>query len=96
MQAFKTAILATSLVALADCAIWDKSPVCRDNWYGYRPGRGIDCDADNASKEKAARLAAPEKERQRLADELAAAQKQKQKRTLSSRVSDLEIGRAHV
>ena len=54
------------------------------------------CNADNAtkdmtdtaSKDAAARLAALEKERQRLADELAAAQKQNG--TLNSRASDLE------
>ncbi len=94
MQAFKTTILATSLVALAGCASWDKSPICNPShqWTAWSDGR---CNADNASKEidtaskdAAARLAALEKERQRLADELAAAQKQNG--ALNSRASDLE------
>jgi chemotaxis protein MotB len=88
MQAFKTAIVATSLVALAGCASWDKSPICYDR-HGWQAWPDVRCVADNAPKEDAAaRLAALEKERQRLADELATAQKQNG--TLSSRVSDLE------
>jgi len=40
MQTFKTAVLATSLVALAGCADWDpyfvhQKDVCIDRWYGY-------------------------------------------------------------
>jgi chemotaxis protein MotB len=51
----------------------------------------VRCNADNTSKatdDGAARLAALEKERQRLADELAAAQRQNG--ALTSRVNDLE------
>lgn len=86
MHAFKTAVLATSLVALAGCSTWDKSAICCDGGYEYRHRN--QWDADKASSDMAARLAALEKERQRLADELAAAQKQNG--TLSSRLSDLE------
>jgi chemotaxis protein MotB len=90
MQVFKTAILATSLAALAGCASLDKSPICNPShqWLAWSDVR---CNADNAPKEtddSAARLAALEKERQRLANELAAAQRQNG--ALSSRVSDLE------
>ena len=90
MQTYKTAILATSIVALAGCASWDKSPICNPShtWVAWSDVR---CNADNASKgtdDNAARLAALEKERQRLADELAAAQKQNG--ALNSRVTDLE------
>jgi chemotaxis protein MotB len=90
MQVFKTAVLATSLAALAGCASWDKSPICNPThqWLAWSDVR---CNADNALKEtddNAARLAALEKERQRLVNELAAAQRQNG--ALSSRVSDLE------
>jgi chemotaxis protein MotB len=94
MQAFKTAVLATSLVALAGCSYLKQPAVCIDRWYGYAqhdqcPAPDASKDmADNASKDTAARLAALEKERQRLADELDAARKQNG--ALSSRVSDLE------
>lgn len=90
MQAFKTAILATSLAALAGCASWDKSPICNPS-HGWLAWPDVRCNADNAPKntdDNAARLAALEKERQRLADELAAAQRQNG--ALSSRASDLE------
>jgi chemotaxis protein MotB len=81
MQAFKTAVLATSLVALTGCASWDKSPICNPS-HGWLAWSDVRCNvdsaekgmADNASKNATARLAALEKERQRLADELAAAQ----------------------
>jgi chemotaxis protein MotB len=90
MQTYKTAILATGLVVLAGCASWDKSPICNPShqWVAWSDVR---CNADNTSKatdDNAARLAALEKERQRLADELAAAQRQNG--ALNSRVSDLE------
>jgi chemotaxis protein MotB len=92
MQAFKTAILATSLVALAGCASWDKSPICNPShqWTAWSDAR---CNppkntVDDASKQATARLAALENDRQRLVDELAAAKKQNG--ALSSRVSDLE------
>ena len=90
MQTYKTAILATSIVALAGCASWDKSPICNPShtWVAWSDVR---CNADNASKatdDSAARLAALEKEHKRLADELAAAQRQNG--ALNSRVSDLE------
>jgi chemotaxis protein MotB len=92
MQAFKTVILATSLVALAGCARWDRSPICNPShqwtaWSDVRCNPPKDT-TDNASKEAADRLAALEKDRQRLADELAAARKQNG--ALSSRGSDLE------
>ena len=90
MQAYKTVILATSVVALAGCANWDKSPICTDR-HGWLAWSDVRCNTDSASKatdDNAARLAALEKERQRLADELAAAQRQNG--ALSSHVSELE------
>ncbi len=90
MQTYKTAILATSIVALAGCASWDKSPICTDR-HGWLAWSDVRCNADNAPKatdDNAARLAALEKERQRLADELAAAQRQNS--ALNSRMTDLE------
>ena len=90
MQTYNAAILATSMVVLAGCAGWDKSPICNPThqWVAWSDVR---CNADNAPKatdDTAARLAALEKERQRLADELAAAQRQNGE--LTSRVRDLE------
>jgi chemotaxis protein MotB len=90
MQAFKTAILATSLAALAGCASLDQSPICNPS-HQWTAWSDVRCNADNTPKatdDSASRLAALEKERHRLADELAAAQKQNG--ALSSRVSDLE------
>ena len=95
MKAFKTAILATSLAALAGCASLDKSPICNPShqwlaWSDVRcnPSAAPTDMTDNTARDAAARIAALEKDRQRLADELAAAQKQNA--ALSSRVSDLE------
>lgn len=92
MQAFKTTILVASLAALTGCASWDKSPICPPShgwlaWPDDRCAAPKDTPAD-ASKDMADRLAALEKERNRLANELAAAQRQNG--ALSSRVSDLE------
>ena len=90
MQAYKTVILATSVVALAGCANWDKSPICTDK-HGWLAWSDVRCNADNApnaAEDNTARLAALEKERQRLADELAAAQRQNG--ALSSHLSELE------
>ena len=83
-------ILAFGLLAAAGCS-WQS--VCPD-FINLSPAHGLDyskCPQGNlqsASTDKAARLAALEAERQRLADELAAARRQNG--TLSSRVSDLE------
>ena len=63
----------------------------RQSSHQWTAWSDVRCNAANAPKEtddNAARLAALEKEHQRLADELAAAQKQNG--ALSSRVSDLE------
>ena len=90
MHALKTTILATSVLALAGCASWDKSPICNPS-HQWQAWSDVRCNADNAPKatdDNAARLAALEKERQRLADELAATQKQNG--ALSSHVSELE------
>ena len=92
MQVFKTTILATSVLALAGCASWDKSPICNPShqwvaWSDVRCNPPKDT-TDHAAMEAAARLAALENDRQRLADELAAAKKQNG--ALNSRVSDLE------
>ena len=87
MKTTKITILAISLLAMAgNASAVDWAGICCDGGYEYRHRN--QWDADNASKDMAARLAALEKERQRLADELAAAQRQNG--TLSSRVSDLE------
>src|SRR4051812_26189233 len=88
----QTTILATSVLALAGCANWDKSPICNPThqwvaWSDVRCNPPQDM-VDHAAKEAADRLAALENDRQRLADELASTEKQNG--VLSSRVSDLE------
>jgi len=67
--------------------------VCIDkNWYGYHQGSGCPSTTKavtpDPSQDMAARLAALERDRQRLADELDAARKQNG--ALSSRVAELE------
>jgi chemotaxis protein MotB len=90
MQTFKFVTLVTSLAAVAGCAGLDQSPICNPS-HQWQAWSDVRCNGGNALKEtddNAARLAALEKERQRLANELAAAQRQNG--TLSSRVTDLE------
>ena len=87
MTLFKATILATGLLASASYAsAFDFGAICCDGGYEYRNRNRF--ESGKASDDMAARLAALEKERQRLADELAAAQKQNA--TLTSRVSELE------
>ena len=87
MTLFKATILATGLLASASYAsALDLGAICCDGGYEYRNRNRF--EAGKAADDMAARLAALEKERQRLADELAAAQKQNA--TLTSRVSELE------
>jgi len=87
MRLFKTAVIATGLLASASYAsAVDLGTICCDGGYEYRNKNRF--DAEKALADLKSKLAALERERQRLADELAAAQKQNA--TLSSRVSDLE------
>lgn len=101
MRLGKGVLLITGLVALVGCSSvkhsngYIKQPtVCVDKgWYGYHQGKGCPARmakavAPDASQEMAARLAALERDRSRLAGELEAARRQNG--TLSSRVSDLE------
>ena len=98
MRTFKTALIITGLVALVGCSSsakhhgsYIKQPeVCIDKkWYGYHQGSGCPSTAKAvASDPTADRLAALERERQRLADELEAARRQNG--ALSNRVGELE------
>ncbi len=98
MRILRTAIVLTGLVALVGCSTsarqsgsYIKQPeVCVDKkWYGYHQGSGCPSTAKAVAADPAAdRLAALERERQRLADELEAARRQNG--ALSSRVSELE------
>ncbi|THJ25037.1 MAG: hypothetical protein CAF45_002710 [Nitrospira sp. CG24E] len=92
MQVFKTTVMVAGLAALAGCASWDKSPIC-DPTHQWVAWSDVRCNppqqmAADTSNDMAARLAALERDRQRLANELEAARKQNG--ALSSRVSDLE------
>lgn len=98
MHTLKTAMVLTGLLALVGCSAtakhsgsYIKQPeVCVDKkWYGYHLGSGCPSTAKvMASDPTADRLAALERERQRLADELEAARRQNG--VLSSRVNELE------
>lgn len=98
MGALKTSTVLTSLVLLAGCSALPNHPssyikqptVCIDKkWYGYHQGSGCPSTAKTVVADPTAdRLAALERERQRLADELEAARRQNG--ALSSRVSELE------
>ena len=87
MRLFTATILATGFLASASYAsALDLGAICCDGGYEYRNRNRF--ESAKATDDMSARLAALEKERQRLADELAAAQKQNA--SLKSRVSDLE------
>lgn len=98
MGALKASTVLTSLVVLAGCSALPNHPssyikqptVCIDKkWYGYHQGSGCPSTAKTVVVDPTAdRLAALERERQRLADELEAARRQNG--ALSSRVSELE------
>lgn len=88
MTSIRISLLALGLLSIAgNATAIDLNAICCDGGYEYRHRN--QWDADNASKDMAARLAALEKERQRLADELAAAKKENG--ALSDRVKALEI-----
>ncbi len=61
MQIFKTAILATIVVALAGCASWDKSPIC-EKTHGWTAWDDTRCNPPEAPRDIAAELAAAEKQ----------------------------------
>ena len=94
MGALKASTVLTSLVVLAGCSALPNHPssyikqptVCIDKkWYGYHQGSGCPSTAKTVVADPTAdRLAALERERQRLADELEAARRQNG--ALSSRV----------
>ena len=87
MKSIRISILGLGLLSIAgNAAAIDWNAICCDGGYEYRHRN--QWDADNASKDMAARLAALEKERQRLADELAAAKRENG--ALSDRVKALE------
>jgi len=98
MRMLKTVIVMTGLAALVGCSSsakhhgsYIKQPeVCIDKkWYGYHLGSGCPSTTKAVVSDPTAdRLAALERERQRLADELEAARRDKA--ALSSRVSELE------
>lgn len=84
MTRYTSSLLALSLLAIAGCSSWQ--PMCPDDGFKYRicPQGAV----RNTSTDYASRLAALEQERQRLADELAAARKENG--NLSDRVKALE------
>jgi len=97
MRTYKPIVLVTSVALLVGCSSYFKQPnVCVDRWYGYQPESGCPSVAKAAAPDvsgsvalaSAARLAALEGDRHRLANELETARRQNQ--VLSSQVSDLE------
>jgi chemotaxis protein MotB len=96
MRTYKPIVLVTSVVLLAGCSSYFKQPnVCVDLWYGYYPKSGCPSVAKAAAPDvsgtvalaSAARLAALEGDRQRLANELETARRHNE--VLSSQVNDL-------
>ena len=98
MRTLKTVTVMTGVVVLAGCSAFPNHPssyikqptVCIDKkWYGYHQGSGCPSTAEAVAPDPTAdRLAALERDRQRLADELEAARRKNG--DLSSRVSELE------
>jgi len=98
MRMFTTSIVMSSLVALTGCSSWLKQhpdayikqpTVCIDKkWYGYHQAGGCPSTAKTATPDTSKEMAALERDRQRLADELEAARRQNG--ALSDRVSELE------
>jgi chemotaxis protein MotB len=94
MQRVKPIIAMLGVIILMGCSSYVKQPeVCIDRWYGYALDGGCPATmkkaaAPDASQEMVARLAALEGDRERLADELEAAQRENG--VLSNRVSELE------
>ncbi len=86
MHTVKTAALAASLMAVAACSALETTAICCDGGYEYRHRN--QWDAEKAAADKEARLAALERDRQRLADEVALAQKQSGQ--LTGRLTNLE------
>ncbi len=87
MRSNTIVMVLTGIVVLSGCSSSMKQPayikqptVCIDQWYGYFLDKGCPSTAKavvpDAAQEMAARLAALENDRQRLADELAATQRQ--------------------
>ena len=69
MQAFKTAILVGSLVALAGCASWDNGPIC-SNTHGWQPWADDRCNAEVAAQAVGVQAGVGDKDK--LAADLAA------------------------
>lgn len=98
MRTLKAAIVVTGLVALVGCSTSSKHSgsyihqpeVCIDKkWYGYHLGSGCPSTATAVAADPTAdRLAALERERNRLTDELEAARRENA--ALRNRVAELE------
>ena len=93
MQRLCTTLAMTSLAVLMGCSSYVKQPtVCIDQWYGYASEQGCSSTktitAPDSSQGTDSRLAASERERQRLTEQLEAAQRQNG--ALSNRVNELE------
>jgi chemotaxis protein MotB len=93
MQRVHAVLALTGLAVLVGCSSYVKqSSVCIDRWYGYVQDGGCPTAAKAAapdpSADLAARIAALERERQQLTDDLDAARRQNG--VLSGRVSALE------
>ncbi len=75
MQAFKTTILATSLVALAGCASWDKSPICNPS-HTWEAWSDVRCNPPEAPKDTGADLAAAWKQNGALSNRVSDLERQ--------------------
>ena len=75
MQAFKTTILATSLVALAGCASWDKSPICNPS-HTWEAWSDVRCNPPEAPKDSGADLATARKQNGALSNRVSDLERQ--------------------
>lgn len=64
-------ILAMSLLALTACSSWEAARICCDGGDEYRHRNRL--ETNTSSPDMSSQMAAADRERQRLADELAAA-----------------------
>jgi chemotaxis protein MotB len=75
MQAFKTTILVTSVLALAGCASWDKSPICNPShqWVAWSDVR---CNPPEAPRNLAAELAEAQQQNDALSRRVSGLERQ--------------------
>jgi hypothetical protein len=93
IQIFKSTIVATSLIALAGCAAWDKSPIC-GNTHGWLAWSDVRCGGNRVAQDMTDNPTVLGKDRQRPADDLTATQHQLADRDRELAVRDASLAKA--